>query len=64
VDNGSETVQRVKGAAEYYDHLEARSLIRGRSRRAWDSNPQVLSDNGFQAISTTSLRVLHDPEYA
>jgi hypothetical protein len=28
VDNGSETVHRVKGAAQYFDHLEARSLVR------------------------------------
>jgi hypothetical protein len=26
VDNGSETVHRVKGAAHYVDHLETRSL--------------------------------------
>jgi len=25
------------------------------SRRAWDSNPQVLADNGFQARETASL---------
>src|ERR671918_3226203 len=24
------------------------------SRRAWDSNPQVLSDNGFQVLNTAS----------
>ena len=48
MDNGSETVQRVTATAQYIDHLEARSLVRGCLRRAWDSNPQVLSDNGFQ----------------
>jgi hypothetical protein len=38
VDNGSETVHRVKGASQYFDRLEARSLVRGRFAEGvvWD----------------------------
>ena len=33
-------------------------------RRAWDSNPQVLSDNGFQVMNTASLLLLPTPVWA
>ena len=48
LDNGLETVQRVEEGTEYFDPVEALALVRAALRRAWDSNPQVLSDNDFQ----------------
>jgi hypothetical protein len=34
----------------------------GFQRRAWDSNPQVLSDNGFQVMERSSQVFLPKPE--
>jgi hypothetical protein len=33
-------------------------------RRAWDSNPQALSGNGFQVISQASWLFLPGPDFA
>ena len=39
------------------DHVSSRTV-----RRAWDSNPQALSDNGFQVMSTPSWLFLREPD--
>jgi len=36
-------------------------LVHPSERRAWDSNPQVLSDNGFQGRESRPYAVLTDP---
>ena len=63
MDNGSETVQRVDEDTEYVDPVEANALVRAGLRRAWDSNPQALAGNGFQAMGTTPSLLLRAPDW-
>ena len=60
--DGLETVNRVESVLDDLDQVKAKALVRAYLRRAWDSNPQVLSDNGFQVCGLRSCVVLAVPD--